>query len=103
MDIFSCFPSFTTKCHQSMAFYCTKHDPKMDYFSSEASLSRPPPPQTLTFLGGKNHNQDLNKIAQQEIEIVSVGRRVGELLRKGDVWVMRCWLSDGRVSHAFVS
>ena len=46
-----------------MAFYCTKHDPNMDYFSSEAYLIS---------LEGKNHNQDVNKTAQRKIEIVDL-------------------------------
>ena len=49
-----------------------KREPKMDYFSSEASFSKPPPPQNLTILEGKNHNQDLNKNAQREIEIFNL-------------------------------
>ena len=42
-----------------MAFYRTQHDPKMDYFPSEASLSHQPPPQYLTMLEDKIHNQDM--------------------------------------------
>ena len=33
---------FTTKCHQRMAFYRTEHDPEIDYFPSETSLSHHP-------------------------------------------------------------
>ena len=63
---------FTTKCHQSMAFYRTKHDPEMDYFPSEACLSHQPPSENLTILEGKNHNQDVYKVAQGEIEMVNL-------------------------------
>ena len=45
---------------------------KYQYFSSEAFLSEPSPPQNLTILEGKNHIHDLNKIAQREIEIVNL-------------------------------
>ena len=48
------------------------------------------PPQNLTILEGKNHNQDVNKVAQPENRdghptsvVVSFGRAVGELSRKG--------------------
>ena len=63
---------FSTKCHQSMAFYCTKHEPEKDYFPSEASLSHQHPPENLTILKGKNHNQDVHKVAQREIERVNL-------------------------------
>ena len=55
-----------------MAFYRMKHDPKMDYFLSEASLCQQPPSQNLTILEDKNHNQDVKKVVQREIEMVSL-------------------------------
>ena len=36
---------FTTKCHQSTTFKSIKHDPKADYFLSEASVGELPPPK----------------------------------------------------------
>ena len=59
---------------QSMAFYCTKHEPKVNYFSSEASLSKPPLLKIWPFWRVKNHNEDFNKIAQQEIEMVNLSQ-----------------------------
>ena len=58
---------FATKFHQSMAFYCTKNDHKMDYFSSKAPLSKQSPPQiwpfwrvkTITRTRAKLHNGKL--------------------------------------------
>ena len=46
-------------------------DPDPDYFPPEASLSHQSTPENLTILEGKNHNQDVYKVAQREIEMVN--------------------------------
>ena len=87
-----------------MDFYRTKHDPEMDNFLSDASLSHHPPPENLTILEGKNYNQHICKVAQRGIEMVNLPWLLYRLVElwvsfqeMGDVWVMEYWLTLGRV------